>query len=749
MHRAHYGILKIDSARSAIVAVSFALLLATSPVIAQSGGSADGPTVASLYGDFMHYARVGQFDQADQFAQSLLGHPDLDPVTLMRVADQDPRSLETLLIIIRNSTLGENAERVISLIQEGESLVRQDTERIKLSIEKLGGPPQMEHFATQRLIESGEYAVPWMIHALMDPAKAELHSRILTAMPKIGRSALNPLVAALVTNDEATRVELIQVLGAIGYPQAVPYLQKVAVQEGLNPATLKAAVDAGKMIEAKFGRPLATSPAAGFYLVGQQYYDEVGSVAADPRLETANVWYWNEQTSFVEATPVPQQIFGQVMAMRCCEESLQIDPSGDEAIALWLAANIRREARLGLDVESPEQAQGDLADATKQQDFPRSLYFTRAAGARYAHLVLERAVKDRDAQVALGAIAALHSVAGEASLVGTEDFKQPLVQALEFPNRVVRIRAALALANALPATRFAGAPLIVPILAGALVQNGGDRFVVVDVDSDSMTRIQSELRIGSSKVVAEGSFNKALSRARGELDGVSAFFLSTDIEAPGLASAVEALQREFYFAQTPIVILVKDGGHSLASQMAAAFSTVRVVDAGASGSELIDLAAQIQAGSGGTTLDPALASSLALEAADALGRVAIHGRTALDHARAQDALIEAAGSGDEELQTRCLAVLSLIGTSGAQRAVADAALFDANSETLRLIAFDTLATSAKVFGNQLDDDRVSKVLNLARTEADLVMRSAASQALGALDLSNNKASEIIRGYYRG
>jgi len=64
------------------------------------------------------------------------------------------------------------------------------------------------------------------------------------------------------------------------------------------------------------------------------------------------------------------------------------------------------------------------------------------------------------------------------------------------------------------------------------------------------------------------------------------------------------------------------------------------------------------------------------------------------------------------------------------------------------VAFDALASSAKAFGNRLDDDRVTRVLGLARDEPDLVMRSAASQALGALDLTDNKASDIIRSYYR-
>ena len=163
------------------------------------GGAAsdDPPTVGELFGDFLHYARMGRFDLADATAGQLLDHPALDPVDVLRAADQDRRSLETLLMIIGNSDVGANATRVLELIQEGERKLQQDPERIKNNIEKLTGPPQEEYYATQRLIESGEYAVPWMIKALSAEGRSDLPGRVAAALPKLGRAAVNPLVAAL------------------------------------------------------------------------------------------------------------------------------------------------------------------------------------------------------------------------------------------------------------------------------------------------------------------------------------------------------------------------------------------------------------------------------------------------------------------------------------------------------------------------------------------------------------------------
>ena len=743
---------KRRTCRSGVWIALWAVVVAPWPAWAQPDDGAtgsEGPSVRSLFEDFLHYARLGRFEMADTRAALLLEHPDLDPVELVAIADRDKRSLDTLMVILHKAPTSDNAARVLELLRQGELELRRDPERIKRNIARLGGPPQMEHNGTEHLIASGEYAVPWMLSTLLDASQGKLHPRVLVALPKMGRAALNPLVAALEMEDQAVRGQVCRVLGRLGYAQAVPYLEKVLLDPASSEATLAAAEEAIRTIRSGHGRAGAGSAAEDFFLLGQQYYDELGSVAADPREPTANVWDWSPNTKFVEAVPVPQRIFGQVMAMRCCQESLRIDPDGEQAIALWLAANIRREARLVLDVESAEPAEPDEPDATRPEGFPRSLYFTRAAGPRYAHLVLARAIKDRDTQVALGAIAALREVAGAVSLVGSEDHKQPLVQALEFPDRVVRVRAALALGNGLPRSGFIGAAQVVPVLARALTETGADRFVVVDPDAENRNRLSGELRQGATQVVAEDDFFKALDRARRELDDVSAFVLATDIAGPSVIPAVEALQREFVYARTPVILVVKPGGEQKADQLAAAYDIVGRIEATVGGSELLERLGRLRDASGEVKSDRSLASAMALETASTLLRIALDGRTVFDFTVAEPALISALASGDEELRSRCLSVLALIGTANAQRAVAEVALTDTNSESLRLEAFDALTSSAKTYGSLLDDERVTRVLTMARDEPDMIMRAAASQALGALDLTDNKASDIIRSYYRG
>jgi hypothetical protein len=162
-----------------------------------------------------------------------------------------------------------------------------------------------------------------------------------------------------------------------------------------------------------------------------------------------------------------------------------------------------------------------------------------------------------------------------------------------------------------------------------------------------------------------------------------------------------------------------------------------------------EVLAKTRARIGQTSVDADMALALALEAAATLRRIAIDGDTILDYAAAEPALISTLGADNEELQIRCVSVLALIGTASAQAAVADVAFETTNSDSLRVAAFGALADSAKKHGNRLDEARVNRLIGIAKDEADLAMRTAASQALGALNLADNKASEIIRSYHRG
>jgi len=351
--------------------------------------------------------------------------------------------------------------------------------------------------------------------------------------------------------------------------------------------------------------------------------------------------------------------------------------------------------------------------------------------------------------VALGAIAALDVVAGAGSLVGAESYKQPLIDALHFPDAEVRIKAAIALARSLPKDSFTGADVAPHVLAEAIKHRGEQQFVVVDADTTNRNRIVGELRQSGATVVADANFLAALQRARAELPSISAFFLATDIESPNTVQAAESLRGEYRFATTPIVILEKPQQSHRTEQAVAAGDSIEVVDAGAEQSQLIASYEQAAETGGGASMSGDNALELALRATEALGLVAIDGNTVINTAPAVPALIFATSSPSQELRIAAADVLALIPSDEGQQAVAALALDSGNDQAVRLAAFTALAESAKRSGNRLPPDQVSAVIKAAADTSNMALSAKASESLGALNLRDNQASEIIRSYHNG
>lgn len=748
--------------RMRYVALAFAAALVTAHAAWIPSASAqddDQPTAApaaqppaeddnrDLFANFLHQAVVGKFNRADAYAKSLLAN-NPDPLEVLKYADEFSNSMKILFQLVNKIGVSDSAKGVIDLIREGELLQRKNPARILLNIEKLGGDPQTEFNAIARLRGSGEYAIPWLVAALQDQDQSQIHNRIISMLPRMGKDAVNPLVMALSMDDQSTKQFVVRALGQIGYAQALPYLFAV-LQDHATSFELRTIVDdaLAQIISSRASLP-STTAAEGFLNLARQYYADQGSVKADPRFEFANVWYWREGR--LTRTEVPRRIFNEIMAMRCCEQAsrLAAGQTADEAVAIWLAANIRREAELGLDVESVQTIDAASADPTKVEDFPRSAYFARAAGARYCHRVLELAIRDREPAVALGAIAALRLIGGKTNLLGAAQQTEPLAEALKFPDLVVRLKAALALAHALPARSFVGADRVVPTLSEALAQTGGAYCLVIEPDEANRNRVMDALRNDQTIAVGEADLYAALDRARLELPTISAILLATDVK-PDFSEAVNRLQSNNLYAMTPIVLLAKPDKLEQAKSLANLNPSITYVSAGASAADIRQAWQAVAAVVGQTGLAPDKALALALDATSALRRIAINQSPVLDANGAQSGLIKALTSSEQSLLTSAASVLALLIGDTAQQAIARVALDGNQPESVRVAVFDALAESAKVNGNLLSDTQTSRLIDLAINAPNLTIRSAASQALGALDLPSNKVVPIIDKFHRG
>lgn len=703
--------------------------------------------------DGWHFAAIGRFNYADANLKALVDAGP-DPVALLELSRYNLARTETLIKLVTHAEVGPSARLVLRLLQEGEEALRKDAREIEVNIERLAGPPRVVYQAVNNLKKSGEYAVPQLLSYLADPKQEDLRPAIVQVLPQLGRGAVNPLVIALGMKDQITRLRVVEALEAIAYPQAAPYLAKIVNEPEASPEVRAAA---GRALGA-INRTGTADAALLFRALAEDYYKESESLAGDPRFDTANVWYLDDQNDQLKYVAVPREIFCDVMTMRCSEQALKLSENDGTAIALWLAANFRREARLGMNVESESASELAAKDGTKNEGYPRSIYFARSAGPVYAHMVLSRANRDSDPGVALGAIAALRATAGPGSLLGPQDNRQSLAQALQFPQRLVRIKAALAIARSLPRSEFVGSQNVIPVLSEALGQPTRRTALVVDPDEQSRNAFQGVLRGREYEVHTGATLYAALEQARqAGTPTIDAVVIGSDVSSPTVDTAVREIRQRTETAAAPVLIVAKPRQTTLASNAARRISGAETIVSDVLRSDapdkttqsVLDKLTRAAAALGMKSLDSEQSLALALEAAEALRQVGLAQSPVLDVSRAESGLVAALAHPSEELRIKAAAALALAGTDSAQKALAKAALDSGNSKSQRIATFGSLAEHAGYFGNKLDERIVQDIVTLVRDEADLELRTAGSQALGALNLTNNQASDIIRRQSRG
>ncbi len=431
------------------------VLLATVLLAAATGFS---QTLAQDWNDFLHYTKIGRFDLAKGYAQAIL-QSNPDPVELLKLSKENPEGyaiLQRVRETAPDAELVDLSGKVIELIEQGQFIRRAAPAIIVEEIKRLSSTERGKMIAIQRLQDAGEYAIPYMLDALADPARGDERPNIIEALPQISRPAIRPLTAALQTENTQVKAEIVKALGEIRYPQSLGYL-KYVVEKSDSPELRRLASDSIRQIDPA---ALQASAAELFFQLADRYYYHSQSLAPAADANFANVWFWDGAQQRLAREEVDKSYFNELMAMRCCEWALQADEGFGWAIGLWLAAFFKAEAT---GVEMPAYFGDRHAGA---------LVYATTAGPEYLHQALARAVKDNNADVALGAVEALATTAGEKSLFFAVGPTQPLLQALSFNDKAVKYSAAIAIAAAGPQQGFAESRLVVGNLAEALAQSG-------------------------------------------------------------------------------------------------------------------------------------------------------------------------------------------------------------------------------------------------------------------------------------
>ncbi|MDH4240903.1 MAG: hypothetical protein OEW48_15200, partial [Phycisphaerae bacterium] len=116
----------------------------------------------------------------------------------------------------------------------------------------------------------------------------------------------------------------------------------------------------------------------------------------------------------------------------------------------------------------------------------------------------------------------------------------------------------------------------------------------------------------------------------------------------------------------------------------------------------------------------------------------------IDLSAAQNAVINATRDSRANIQMLAGQILAYLDSPDAQRAIAVMALDENNAMDVRISAFNSLATSAKMNANLLDVTAIDAVYSLVSSkDADPNLRSAAARAYGSLNLPSQKVKDLI------
>ncbi len=476
-----------------------------------------GATLKDNWNDYLHYTKIGRLDLAKGYAQAVL-ESNPDPVELLGLSEEDPQGYAILLKVIDTASdteLVERSKKVQDIIEQGRFIRRADPKIIGEEIRRLSGTDRGRLAAVKRLQNAGEYAAYFMLNAMADKTRKDEFPNIVWALPQVGRDAIRPLTAALQTEDVGLKAEIVRALGKIKYPQALPYL-KYIVEKDSSEELRNLATESIKQIDPG---ALKAPAAQLFYQLGEDYYNNTQSLAPAEDGNFANVWFWDPNERSLTREKVDRRYFNELMTMRSCEWALKADAGFGKAIGLWLTAYFKAEST---GVAMPSYFGDGHADA---------MTYATTAGPEYLHQALARALKDKNSYIALRAVLALATNAGEKSLLYRVGPTQPLVQALSFDDKAVKYSAAIAIAAAGPKEEFAESKLVVKNLIEALELKGGEQETI-DANSFSLraAEVMFKLAVARNTVIDLSAAQSAL------IDSTK----STRIEIQVLASRVLA-----------------------------------------------------------------------------------------------------------------------------------------------------------------------------------------------------------------
>ncbi len=696
------------------IGVQSSILIVVLTLCVGSRAAAETP-MPVLLDDFIHYSLTAQVELAKANGEALL-NGGLSDADLASYIDDDPRLADRLLLALRWARevpdLKPVAAAIESHVEKGRMDLARDQARINEAIGMLDGTRRARMLAHRRLLEAGEQAVPAMLVVMADPeTDAATTLSIRQTLPALGREAVTPLSVALPHLSEQEQLVALAALGEIGYPHAAPAL--VALTRDARTSDL--VNQAARHTLARLGYQNADDIdlAELESELAFEYLQELGHLEARPVLvrmsngeieRRQNIWQWSSELGLTPVT-VPDDLYWPVMAIGHADKARTLSPTDREALATFVAGNLRLENRLG-----DREEVLPLPNAEYSPEFHATIH-----GPAVARDVLLIAIDQDDRGLARDALAALARTGGAQTLVSGEQ-REPITEALMHPDRSIQYEAALVVARAMPSFPFPGSNRVVPLLGSAVNGSSGARAAVIVPAGDRRWKAIERLQqLGFDVTSSEADLSQLTSGGgAGGFDLVYLDSSNAPVKGEDLATAAAAIG-------VPTIVVVSE---AQLNDSRSAFDSIPGAAPLLAGTNDQALASVIESLDVGTKMDAAQQTAYSMDALRSLRDLAQVRPGGLNVNDALPALTTALASSTGGRQLVVADVLASIGEGTAQRAIINAALKTTDSQQ-QIALLDASASSVRRFGDLATDRQAADLKRFLGTARGDVAEAAA------------------------
>ena len=497
---------------------------------------------------------VGRADLAATFLRGLLSR-NLSDKDLLAIADKDGI---TEILKLRNvpqwsrikkedAQAKKDAEDLIGRVLQAVRKRQEDPVRIRELIGQLKATPEERIYATTELIRLGAGVVPYLLDAYLKATAAGDRLVILQALRRIGQPGLEPLLAALDTDNELLKLDLLDILmkqyTASGR-LIVPHLWYLSAARSESEAVRQRAV---QLLARWLNKDASRLPSAKVELTreAERYYNHQVSLGDK---NAVSVWRWDDG-KLVQGWPGRPQVSAaeaeEYFGLRFARQALTLDPAYTPAQVVFLSLAIDKAlTRSGLAVPLTK-ASPQVAELLARSNSETVIEMT------------EKAIKEKRTSVVLAGVQALADRAEIRARRPLTRGEPVLVQALYYPEPRVQMAAAEGLLRMPGAMAPKTSARIVEILARALSPAGayipGRKVLVAGSDETWREKIRLAALAAGVQPVLVSNTNEAMRQlhASGEIEAV---LLDTSLVGTGLANTLAQLRQDVDVGKVPILL---------------------------------------------------------------------------------------------------------------------------------------------------------------------------------------------------